>query len=336
MGAMLALDGGGSRTRCIAIDPSGHILGQAESGPSNHLQAEQDDIEKQIGEVTEKTLRAAHLSREEIVCVSAGLAGVDYDGYGQEPMHALFHRMGFAHCFIYGDMRIAHAAALAMNPGIVVIAGTGSAVLGIDNEGHVAKVGGWGPLFGDEGSAHFISAAALRAAARAYDGRGPGTALVEAVTNALHLTDFRETISVLYGRTATRAAHLCPVVHRVAMEGDAVARALFEEAGTELAESVAAAARDLNISDSPFDVSYQGGAAEACTLLLDSLEAALDRQLPHARMVPPRWPPVIGAYLLACGALGWDGLVESAPAAHNVRGSRMGAELEMPGSRSLG
>jgi N-acetylglucosamine kinase-like BadF-type ATPase len=336
MEAILALDGGASRTRCIAIDSSGHILGQAESGPSNHLQAEQDDIEKQIAEVTEKTLRAAHLSREEIVCLSAGLAGVDYDGYGQEPMRALFHRMGFTRCFIYGDMRIAHAAALAMKPGIVIIAGTGSAVLGIDNEGRVAKVGGWGPLYGDEGSAHSVSVAALRAAARAYDGRGPGTALVEAVTSALGLKDFRETISVLYGPGAARPAHLCPVVHRIAMEGDAIARSLFEAAAAELAESVSAAARALQFAGGPLDVSYQGGAIEGCTLLVQSLEAVLSRQLPHTHLVPPRWPPVIGAYLLACSALCWEGVVEDAPAAHKVWESRAGGEFEMPGSRSLG
>jgi N-acetylglucosamine kinase-like BadF-type ATPase len=306
MEAILALDGGASRTRCIAIDRSGRILGEAESGPSNHLQQDEQSVQNRLVMLTEQALRIANLSRNDIVCLSAGLAGVDYDGYGEEPMKALFQRIGFRYCLVHGDMVIAHAAALGMQPGIVVIAGTGSAILGIDNDGHRVRIGGWGPLYGDEGSAHDITTAALRAAARAYDGRGPATSLLEALTQALGLSDFRQAISSLYGPSAKHAASLCPVVHQAALAGDSVALSLFDTAANELAEGVAAAARVLHFDNGPLLVSYQGGVAENCPLLTQRMQQRLREQLAHAHIVPPRWRPVIGAYLLGCHALGWD------------------------------
>jgi N-acetylglucosamine kinase-like BadF-type ATPase len=93
-------------------------------------------------------------------------------------MLTLFRELGFERCLISGDMVIAHAGALEMKPGILILAGTGSAIYGSDASGRSVKVGGWGPAYGDEGSAHWIAVEGMKAAARAYDGCGPGTALL--------------------------------------------------------------------------------------------------------------------------------------------------------------
>jgi glucosamine kinase len=305
MEVVLAVDGGGSRTRCVAIDRAGRRLGEAERGASNHLQQHPEAVRTALAEVIDESLRLANLSKGDVKCVSAGLAGVDYDGYGADPMLDLFRELGFECSLVYGDMVIAHAAALGMKPGIVAIAGTGSAILGTDAGGRRVKVGGWGPVYGDEGSAQRISRRAMTAAARAYDGRGPETALLDALTRDLGVSDFRESISVIYGPQPLEIASLCRTVHRIAAASDPVARSLFREAGEELAEAVVAAARLLDLTHSPVAVSYQGGVAENCPLLLEFLRNRLEQQLPLARFHPPLWRPVIGAYLLACHSLGW-------------------------------
>ncbi len=310
MEAILAIDGGATRTRCVAIDRSGRKLGEAENGASNHLQETEVAIRTRLAEVIERALGLANLRKDEIVCVSAGLAGVDYDGYGAEPMMALFRGFGFERCLIHGDIVIAHAAALEMEPGIIVLAGTGSAILGIDASGRSVKVGGWGPVYGNEGSAQRISEHALRAAARAYDGRGPSSALLEALTKNLGLSEFRDSISVVYGPQPRNVASLCEVVYRTAVEGDTVARSLFDDAAGELAEGVVTVARRLGVDRSPAVVSYQGGVAENCPLLIERMEERLRQQLPLARLQPPRWRPVIGAYLLACHSLDWKAILE--------------------------
>ncbi|WJH35503.1 hypothetical protein N6H14_05655 [Paenibacillus sp. CC-CFT747] len=70
------------------------------------------------------------------------------------------------------DTEAALEGAFAGGPGILVIAGTGSAAAARTEEGRLLSCGGWGPWFGDEGSGYWLGCEALRAAARAADGRG--------------------------------------------------------------------------------------------------------------------------------------------------------------------
>lgn len=312
MNVMLAIDGGGSRTRCLAIDRTGCVVGRGESGASNHLLVAFEFVKASLEEAINAALAQARLKRTDVVCVSAGLAGVDYDGSGATEMERLFRELGFARAIINGDMVIAHAGALGGQPGVLALAGTGSAVLGIDANGRRIKIGGWGPVYGDEGSAYSIAQHALIAAARAYDGRGPQTALLPVITQALGLPDFRETVARIYieKMEPRDIASLSHMAYRSAEAGDEVARNIFRQAGEDLAESVAAALRQLSLTDARKIVSYQGAVLVACSLVRERFSEKLRRQFPGIAIAPPRFAPVVGAYLLGCQALGWPFTVD--------------------------
>ena len=305
MSVILAIDGGGSRTRCLAVNRAGNTIGEATSGPSNHLLVDKNTVAQSLAEAIETCLVTARLARTDIACLSAGLAGVDYDGTGAAEMKELLAEMGFTEPVINGDMVIAHAGALRASAGVVALSGTGSCVLGIGSNGKRVKVGGWGPVYGDEGSAYRIGEMSLRAAARAYDGRGPETALVEALTSALNVIDFPQTVSRVYveAMEPREIAALSRVAYEVAEAGDEVAREIFLQAGDELAESVSAALRQLDL-DEPL-VSYQGAVLDACHLLRQQFVNRLQQTVKRVHVAPPEFEPVVGAYLLGRKALGW-------------------------------
>ena len=307
MEVILAIDGGGSRTRCLAIDQLGHVVSKAETGPSNHLLVDEDVVARSLAEAIDRTLSLAKLNRAAVASVSAGLAGVDFDGAGASEMEALLNQLGFGNPVINGDMIIAHAGALHLRPGVVALAGTGSVVLGVGRDGKRVKIGGWGPVFGDEGSAYRIGEMALRAAARAYDLGGPATALTDALLRALGLKEFRETVTRVYveGMEPREIAALSRVAYEVAEAGDEVARHIFFQAGEELAESVEAAIRQLKLESEAVIVSYQGSVIDSCHLLRERFIDHLRSKVPGATVTPPEFEPVIGAYLLGCKALGW-------------------------------
>ncbi len=307
MNVILAIDGGATHTRCLAIDRMGRRLGEGSGGPSNHLLQSAELVRKSIERATRGALIAAGLEPHQIACVSAGLAGIDYDGQGAEPMTALFTELGFRGALLNGDMVIAHAGALDGRSGVVALAGTGSSILGIDSSGRRVKVGGWGPIYGNDGAAQRIAERSLSAAARAYDGRGPTTALLDAMCQALDVTDFRESIARLYGSGLGHqdVAALAPVAYSVALAGDAVAREIFTHAGEELAEGVVAAIGRLQMKNEEVTVSYQGSILEQCSLVLESMSEHVKHALGCVQIVPPRWPPVMGAYLLGCAKLDW-------------------------------
>ena len=305
MEVILAIDGGGSRTRCLAMNQAGKIIGEATTGPSNHLLVDKKIVARSLTMAIETALTSANLKRNEVACVSAGLAGVDYDGTGAAEMRELFVDLGFTELVINGDMVIAHAGALGAHPGVVALSGTGSCVLGIGANGERVKVGGWGPIYGDEGSAYRIGEMSLRAAAQAYDGRGRATALVQSLTSALGLNDFKETVACVYvdAMEPREIAALCRVAYETAEAGDEVAREIFLRAGDELAESVNAAVRQLGLDETL--VSYQGSVLESCHLLRQQFSDQVQRAGNVAAVVSPKFEPVIGAYLLGCKALKW-------------------------------
>ena len=307
MEVMLAIDGGGSRTRCLAIDERGRTLGRGEAGPSNHLLVARESVVGSLTEAIDQALANGGLCRADVVGVSAGLAGVDYDGTGAEEMEGLFREFGYDRPVINGDMVIAHYGALGGRPGVLALSGTGSAILGIGTSGERVKVGGWGPVFGDEGSAYRIGQMSLFAAAKAYDGRGPATALLDAILRALGLGDFKETLARVYlGGVAPREiAALSRVAYEVAESGDEVARAIFRQAGEELADSVVAAIARLGLEQADPLVSYQGTILTACALVRERFSEAVRRRCPRASILTPRFAPVIGAYLLGCEVWGW-------------------------------
>jgi N-acetylglucosamine kinase-like BadF-type ATPase len=307
MEVILAIDGGGSRTRCLAIDKNGQVVSKSESGPSNHLLVAREVVRRSLDEAIAQTLALGQLHRDDIVCLSAGLAGVDFDGADAPVMEALLRELGFTQTVINGDMVIAHAGAFGANEGVMALAGTGSTILGIGAGGKRAKIGGWGPVYGDEGSAYRIGQMSLRAAARNYDGRGPKTSLTEALLRALGLQEFRETVSRVYveGMESREIAALSSVAYEAAVGGDEVAQKIFLQAGEELAEGVGAAIRQLDFTGTEILVSYQGAVLEACGLVRERFGDALRDIFPNIAIIPPRFEPVIGAYLLGRQALEW-------------------------------
>jgi len=307
MEVVLAIDGGGSRTRCLAIDREGRVIGGGESGPSNHLLVDRATVLNSLAGATGKALDQSGLNRAQVACVSAGMAGVDYDKTGAGEMEEAFRELGFLRSLITGDMVIAHAGALGGRPGVLALAGTGSCVLGIGAGGERVKVGGWGPVYGDEGSAYRIGQTALRVAARAYDGRGPQTALVRVLVSALEIRDFRETMERVYGgkMEPREIAALSPIVYEAAESGDEAARQIFIQAGEDLAEAVAAAAMSLRLQEGQVMVSHQGSVFEACDLVRERFTEVLRDTLQSVTITPPLFEPVVGAFLIASEALGW-------------------------------
>ncbi|MDQ4122057.1 MAG: hypothetical protein M3209_11505 [Acidobacteriota bacterium] len=305
MDVILAIDAGGSRTRCLAINREIKTLGAGHAGASNHLLVEKGIVRTSLGESINAALSQAKIKRADVVCVSAGLAGVDYDGAGADEMQDLFGELGFARTVINGDMVIAHAGALAGNAGVLALAGTGSCVLGIDARGERVKVGGWGPVYGDEGSAYRIGQTALRAAARYFDGRGEKTALLDAILEAFKVRDFQETIERVYLKNLEPRdiAGLSLVAYKTAEAGDTIAQNIFFQAGEELAESVGAAIRRLNLPGAK--VSYQGAVLQSCAMVRERMAECLKKDFPEIEIVAPKFEPVIGAFLLGGKAVGW-------------------------------
>lgn len=307
MQAILAIDGGGTHTECVAYDRKGRALGSGGGGPSNHLLAPEETVAQSVQHAVAEALASARLSLADVACVSAGLAGIDFDGAGADEAAAIFDRAGFRGAALFADSVIAHRGALGGAPGSLALAGTGSAFLGIAADGRMAKSGGWGPVYGDEGSAYWIAVEGLRAVARASDGRAGATALTAAILHHLGVRNIWDTVQRIYrdGLGRHQVAALSEVVGRAAEAGDAAAGEILQRAGGELAEGAAAAAREAGLAPQGCAVSYQGSLLRCCRPVRDEFLRAVRERLPGCRPCDPLHAPVYGAFLLGCPAAGW-------------------------------
>jgi N-acetylglucosamine kinase len=318
MTLLLAIDGGGTRTRCIAVDQDGGMRGRGDAGPSNHLHVPLDTATAALQTATAAALSESGAAVGDVALVSAGLAGVDADGTGAEEAAGMLRSIGFDRVVVHGDMVVAHRGALAGAPGVIALAGTGSSVLGIGGDGTMIKAGGWGPLHGDGGSAYQLGRLGLVAAAEAYDKSGPMTSLVTRLTTALGVSAFPDTVKRLYSDLAGQqhVAALATVVDACAEEGDEVAAGICQQAGIDLTRSVVAVIRRLPLQEKL--VSYQGAVLVRSRLVRSAFVDALGAYEMGIEVRPPRFDPLFGAVLLGARAAGWRLSLESMEMPHGV------------------
>jgi N-acetylglucosamine kinase-like BadF-type ATPase len=303
----LGIDGGQSSTRAAICDQRGRLLGAGKAGPANHVHEPggMARLEKALRESLLAAWQAAGFSRDtELPAFRAACCGMT-GGVEQTP--ALMAQLArIENLVVDYDLPTAHAGALAGEPGAIVIAGTGSVAYGVNAAGQSARAGGWAHIMGDEGSGYDIGRQALRAAARAQDGRGPRTRLLEAVLAFFQQDDLWQVRMLVYSQAVDRQriAQLAPLVVRAAEGGDLTARTILDQAGEALAEIGQAVLVRLGMAQTPARLSPVGGVFQAGPAILEPFERALRAGAPQVTIVPPAYPPVLGAVLIAMKAAG--------------------------------
>jgi N-acetylglucosamine kinase-like BadF-type ATPase len=195
------------------------------------------------------------------------------------------------------------AGSLLCQDGISIVAGTGSICYG-ERSGRVARCGGWGELFSDEGSAYWIACRGLNLFSRMSDGRAEKGPLYEIVKQSLSISEDLDLCAHVFsqlGGDRARIAQLSKLVTQAALAGDGQAVAIVRYAAEELALMVDATRRQLGFPvAAPVAVSYSGGVFDNVgALILEYFTASLHAHGPGYHVREPALPPAIGAALYA-------------------------------------
>jgi N-acetylglucosamine kinase-like BadF-type ATPase len=245
-------------------------------------------------------LDAAGARRTDVAAAHVGLAGVRREDL-RERMREELSSLGVGSVDVTTDAEIALYGATNGEPGLVLIAGTGSICCGKNARGRRACAGGWGPIVGDEGSGSWIARRALQAVARASDGRARETALVEPCLEYFNVAAAEDLSTAVYAPSMTndRIAGFAKSVIEVANDGDAPAQEIMREAAGELAATACAVIRKLRMERDKFQVAYVGGVFAADALVLAPLGELIAQVSPRAYLAPPRLEPALAAAQMA-------------------------------------
>lgn len=238
-----AVDGGGTKTAIVVVDAAGNEIARATAGTSNAAVIGHDRAGATLRELITSTVSSAgaDLPLQSLWC---GLSGSDRPE-DHRRLRPLLEDLAT-------DIRMTNDAELAMGGlpdevGVAMVSGTGSVAFGRNAKGTKARAGGWGHIFGDEGSGYDMARQALRAFSAEADGYGDRTTLTPRLMEYWDLTDPWTIINRVYdpGTSKGDLAKLSHLVVEEAARGDGIAQAIIARTAEDLARFGKAVARRL-------------------------------------------------------------------------------------------
>ncbi len=301
MNTYLGIDGGGTKTKFTLADPAGRILAEDARPTCDYHQVGLDGLTRILEEGIDAVGAKAGVSREEICGAFAGVPCYG-DSASNMPVlrGAVARAMGGIPHRVGNDCENSLAGTLAGQCGISLICGTGSIAFGRNAAGEVLRCGGWHQALGsDEGSGYWIGLRLLHLFTRQSDGRDPRTALYMAVREALSLDEDGDVIQRVveeWGMERTRVAALSRLIGDLLEAGDPNTETILRDAAHELADMARTLYRRLGF-EGVAPVSYSGGVFNLGAPILEPLAAELSAH--GMRLCPPKFPPDLGALILA-------------------------------------
>lgn len=254
MSYVIGIDSGGTKTEAIAYDLEGQQLARQVTGFGNLLV----DYQEGLGNI--KTALDGVLAECGAGCqlIVLGLAGIDSSGLKEQLQIELKDYQ--SRVMIINDGQLAHLALLKGEDGILVISGTGSVSIGrLGSKWY--RVGGWGNLFGDEGSGYDIAKFAIQQALSEADHDLEMSPLSQAIMSYLEVTDVMALVKLVYQFNKGQIAELAAVLAELAAT-EPTAKAILTKAGRALAESVSLLRNKMPELSEPLLIGLNGSVIE--------------------------------------------------------------------------
>jgi N-acetylglucosamine kinase-like BadF-type ATPase len=233
------------------------------------------------------------------------LAGVDFPAE-EEAMRAAVAARGWArHVHVDNDTFAVLRAGTERGWGVAVTCGAGINCVGVSPDGRHARFPALGEITGDWGGGYDLGRAAVFAAARSEDGRGPRTSFEHAVPRHFGVEAPSELAEAIhFGRIPERRLiELAPVVLAEAAD-DAVAAEIVQRLAAEVVALARVALKRLDLTNEPAEVLLGGGVLQDVDgTLLAAIDSGLRAYAPRVTVRPTASAAVVGAALLGLDAL---------------------------------
>jgi N-acetylglucosamine kinase-like BadF-type ATPase len=306
---ILAVDGGNSKTDLALVRADGALLAHVRGPLSSPHHLGLDACVDLLQGMLDDAVLAAELDRNGAQVAEIAeifLAGVDFPAEERQLQQAVEARNWAARTTVGNDTFAVLRAGTARGWGVAVVCGAGINCVGVAPDGRHLRFPALGAITGDWGGGYDVGLAALSAAARSEDGRGPATSLERAVPAHFELRTPLEVAEAIHGgRIANRRLiELAPVVFAEAGNDD-VAAAIVERLAAEVVALARVAITRLDLGREPVEVLLGGGLMRAGDgRLLGAIEADLREVGDQIVVHRTASPPVVGAALFGLDALG--------------------------------
>ncbi len=299
----MGIDGGGTKTNTVIADMDGRIIARATGGPTNPNAVPRQKLENTLSTMLQELKTQQPDAFENITSLFAGMSGAANDRM-QDELKGILEQLvpdGVRIC-VEADTINALYSGTYGEPGIVQISGTGSITFGINAKSEHARVGGWGFLFGDEGSGYDIGRQGIVAALKFQDGRGSETILLDMLRSYFDVTSEHELVQEIYALPSPKdgIAPVSRIVFQAYIKNDQVARHIITDAAKEISLSIKTLYKKHFSPAKEVKAVLCGGIFNNKDIMPRLLESKLQDH-PNINLTIPEMSPVggsvIGAYL---------------------------------------
>lgn len=298
----LGIDGGGTKTAFEIIDERGNILSGLKTATCNYIQIGKENFGKLILDGTAEVCRKAHIVLSDLDYTCIGIPSFGENAADAQDLKNIVEgilRNGKVKCV--NDVEVAWSGSLGCEPGINLLAGTGSMGYGMDQKSNALRVGGWGYFCGDEGSAYWLGKKLIELFSKQADGRLKKGGIYDVVRKRFGLKSDFDFISVVYDRLKFKReeiAKLQLLLNEAADKGDNDAVDAYRQSAYELSLIVSTIIDKLDFDkDKSITVSYSGGVFKAGSYILSPLKNYIKNY--NVSLCMPLLSPVSGAALNA-------------------------------------
>jgi len=297
---VLGFDGGGTKTECVLMDETGAILARSRSGASNAVNVGPQASAAALAEAGLQALHSVSKAPQEVAYIVAGISGAGEPKARSAIQFALQPTFPNAAIIVTSDLLLTLGATGEI-PSVVVIAGTGSAVLGRTEPLKLARAGGFGPIIGDQGSANDIGRKATALCFQKFlnNEKFP---LTEEIRRVFSCT-WDQFLDLVRNQPTLTFPKIFPIVARAAESGDPSARALLIAAVKDLRDQVLEVLRQLQLQNATFFLAKTGGVFDGSAFLNAEFDSLIREIAPNARIGPLPRPVVEYIAEFARGAL---------------------------------
>jgi N-acetylglucosamine kinase-like BadF-type ATPase len=297
---VLGFDGGGTKTECVLMDETGAVLARALAGASNAINVGTPASAAALAAAGSKALRSAAKPSSDVAYIVAGISGAGEPAVRAEIQANLKPAFPKASIAVTSDL-VLTLAATGEIPSVVVIAGTGSAVLGRTSPLKLARAGGFGPIIGDPGSANDIGRKTVARCFQRFLNKEKFL-LTDEICRTFDCT-WPQFVDLAREQPTVILPKIFPIVARAAESGDLSARAIITIAGFDLLEQVQEVVRQLHLQSKDFFLAKTGGVFDGSLLLNEHFDNLVRQSLPKVRIGPLPRPVAESAAQLARDAL---------------------------------